>query len=91
MIDDIFKRWIETNNITQEDIIPILVEWNHLVGDGRATPETAALFCSVVQTDYNSMINRALHDIGIKKGYSWYEIVDKNNNIIRRELYKPKE
>ena len=39
--DEIFKRWVDKNELTQEDIIPILMEYVQTFDKGEFNPQAA--------------------------------------------------
>jgi hypothetical protein len=85
MFDEIFKRWVNTNQLTQDDIIPLFLEWNQTFGDGQARPEHVLGLMRVMQTDYYRIMLHILKMVGIKKGYEWSEIYDtKTGRFIAR-------
>lgn len=84
MFDEIFKRWITTGILTQDDIVPLFLEWNQTFGDGNGTAQEVLVLLNFIHTDYNRIMQKILRDIGIKRGYSWEEIIDKNGIIINR-------
>lgn len=84
MFDEIFKRWINTGQLTENDIVPLFLEWNKIFGNGTATPQDVMLLINMVHTDYAPILQRILRDVGIKKGYEWAELYDQNGKFIAR-------
>lgn len=84
MFDEIFKRWITTGQLTENDIVPLFLEWNQVFGDGQARPEHVLEMLQIIQTDYGRIMNYILKMIGIKRGYQWEEIRDINGIVIKR-------
>ena len=84
MFDEIFKRWITTGQLTENDIVPLFLEWDQEFGNGTVTPELVLFMLSTLHTDYIRMMNYILKMIGIKRGYQWEEIRDINGIIIKR-------
>lgn len=84
MFDEIFKRWIETGQLTINDVAPLFLEWDQEFGNGMATPELVFFMLSTLHTDYTRMMNYILKMIGIKRGYHWEEIRDINGIVIKR-------
>lgn len=76
MFDEIFKRWINTGQLTQDDIIPLFLEWNQTFGNGQARPEHVLTLMQFIHTDYGRLMLYILKMVGIKKGYEWSEIYD---------------
>ena len=86
--ENIFKKWVTTNQLSQNDVIPILLEYNNLFGTKALTPQEINIFLGhpIVQGYINILIINALNMIGVKKEYSWITITDKNNRFIRRYI-----
>ena len=84
MFDEIFKRWATTGQLTENDIVPLFLEWDQEFGNGTATPELVLFMLSTLHTDYIRMMNYILKMIGIKRGYQWEEIRDINGIVIKR-------
>lgn len=86
--ENIFKKWVTTNQLSQNDVIPILLEYNNLFGTKALTPQEINIFLDhpIVQGYINILTINALNMIGVKKGYSWITITDKNNRFIRRYI-----
>lgn len=84
MFDEIFKRWITTGQLTENDIVPLFLEWDKEFGNGTVTPELVLFMLSTLHTDYIRMMNYILKMIGIKRGYQWEEIRDINGIVIKR-------
>lgn len=93
--DEIFKRWVDKNELTQDDIIPILMEYVQTFEKGEFNPQTALTFAQMAsnqwingQSGLSIAINNALKMTGIKKGYHWGEILDQQGNLLRR-IWQP--
>lgn len=93
--DEIFKRWVDKNELTQEDIIPILMEYVQTFDKGEFNPQVALTFAQMVsnqwvngQSGLSIALNNALKMIGIKKGYHWAEVLDQNGNLLKR-IWQP--
>ena len=86
--ENIFKKWVTTNQLSQNDVLPILMEYNSLFGTKTLTPQEIQVFLHhpIVQGCINILIVNALNMIGIKKGYSWITITDNKNRFIKRFL-----
>jgi hypothetical protein len=76
MFDEIFKRWINMEQLTENDIVPLFLEWNQTFGDGKGTAREVIALMNLVQTDYGRLANKILHDVGVAKGYKWEEVLD---------------
>lgn len=87
MFDEIFNRWIETNSLTSDDIIPIFLEWNQVFGDGKATAQDIMLITNIIHCDYGRILCYALETLGKKKGYNWITVYSKEGNILKRFIY----
>ena len=89
MFDEIFNRWINFNYLTNDDIIPLFLEWNNTFGDGRGTAQEVSVLTNLIHTDYHKLMNKILHDVGVKKGYRWEEVWDLNSGqLLKRFLVK---
>ena len=87
MFDQIFDRWIATGQLTQDDLIPLFLEWNQTFGDGKATPEEVIMFTHMVHADYYRMMQYILKMVSIKRGYVYTEIWDtKTGKFVARFL-----
>lgn len=84
MFDEIFKRWITTGQLTENDIVPLFLEWNQVFGDGKAQPEHVLGMLQILRTDYSALMNHILKFVGIKKGYHWEELLDRNGRVLTR-------
>jgi hypothetical protein len=84
MFDEIFKRWIETGRLNDEDIVPLFLEYNQTFGDKQATAEHVLFMLTHLMLDYTHIINHMLKMLGIQNGYNWEELIDKNVIIIKR-------
>lgn len=89
MFDEIFKRWINTGQLSENDIVPLFLEWNQTFGDGKGTPQEVISLLHVIQTDYYRIMCKILKYVGIIKGYNWAEIYDKNGTFVARYWNKP--
>ena len=83
-MEDIFKRWIETGNLTQDDIIPVLMEYAKLYEKGTCSQEQLMIFMQTIPMDWNYTLTRALTLIGKKLRYSWIEVYDNKGLLIKR-------
>jgi len=95
--DEIFKRWVDKNELTQEDIIPILMEYVQTFDKGEFNPQMAMAFIQIANSQYINgqsglalAINNALKMVGIKKGYHWADILDQQGNLLKR-IWQPQD
>ena len=89
MFDEIFKRWITTGNIYENDLVPILLEYDKEFKDGKATPQDVLAFLNhplIIHMDLNRAISRVLKLLGIRKKYNWIEVYDKDGRLLTRKL-----
>lgn len=84
MFDEIFKRWIETGQLTENDIVPLFLEYDQEFLGGKMTAEQVIFFISHFQTNYYPMMCHILKRIGVNRGKQWEEMVDKNGNVMCR-------
>lgn len=88
MFDEIFKRWIDTNQLTSDDIVPILLEWDQTFGEGKITGnEVVAMLNQDPRIQFVNMgevLNKALKYIGIKKGYNWFDVYSSEGQLLKR-------
>lgn len=97
MFDEIFKRWVDKNELTQDDIIPILMEYVQTFDKGEFNPQAALAFAQMAnsqwingQSGLNIALNNALKMTGIKKGYHWAEVLDQQGNLLKR-IWQPQD
>ena len=91
MFDEIFKRWITTGQLTENDIVPLFLEWNKTFGDGKGTAEEVLILLQIIHTDYLQIMYKILHDVGIEKGYKWEEIRDTNTGRLIAKFFVDKQ
>lgn len=85
MFDEIFKRWVTTGQLTENDIVPLFLEWNQTFSDGKGTAQEVLVLMNLIHTDYFRYMNKILHDVGVKKGYRWEEVWDtKTGKLLNR-------
>lgn len=88
MFDEIFKRWIDTNSLSQDDIVPILIEWDQTFGEGKLSGnEIVGMLNQDPRIQFLNMgdvLNKALTYIGIKKGYNWITVYSPEGVLIKR-------
>jgi hypothetical protein len=95
--DEIFKRWVNKNELTQEDVMPILMEYVQTFKKGEFNPQIALAFAQMTsnqwingQNGLNIALNNALKMTGIKKGYHWAEVLDQQGNLLKR-IWQPQD
>lgn len=93
--DEIFKRWVDKNELAQDDIIPILMEYVQTFDKGEFNPQMAMAFIQIANSQYINgqsglvlALNNALKMVGIKKGYHWADVLDQNGNLLKR-IWQP--
>ena len=84
MFDEIFKRWINTGQLTENDIVPLFLEYDQEFLGGKSTPQEVMFLISHFQTNYYPMMCYILRRIGLNRGKEWEEVVDKNGTVINR-------
>ena len=95
--DEIFKKWVDKNELTQDDIIPILMEYVQTFNKGEFNPQMAMAFIQIANSQYINgqsglvlAINNALKMTGIKKGYHWADVLDQQGNLLKR-IWQPQD
>ena len=95
--DEIFKRWVDKNELTQEDIIPILMEYVYTFDKGEFNTQAALTFAQMANNQWvngrsglSIALNNALKMTGIKKGYHWAEVLDQQGNLLKR-IWQPQD
>jgi hypothetical protein len=95
--DEIFKRWVNKNELTQEDVMPILMEYVQTFKKVEFNPQIAMTFIQMTsnqwingQNGLNLALNNALKMTGIKKGYHWAEVLDQQGNLLKR-IWQPQD
>ena len=91
MFDEIFKRWITTGQLTENDIVPLFLEWNKTFGDGKGTAEEVLILLQIIYTNYLQIMYKILHDVGIAKGYKWEEVRDTNTGRLIAKFFVDKQ
>lgn len=93
--DEIFKRWVDKNELNQEDVIPILMEYVQTFKKVEFNPQIAMAFIQMTsnqwingQNGLRLAVNNALKMLGIKKGYHWADVLDQNGNLLKR-IWQP--
>lgn len=88
MFDEIFKRWVETNALSQDDIVPLLIEWDQTFGGGKLSGnEIGSMLNQDPRIQFLNMrevLNKALTYIGIKKGYNWITVYSPEGVLLKR-------
>jgi hypothetical protein len=95
--DEIFKRWVNKNELTQEDVMPILMEYVQTFKKVEFNPQIALAFAQMTsnqwingQNGLRLAVNNALKMTGIKKGYHWAEVLDQQGNLLKR-IWQPQD
>ena len=95
--DEIFKRWVDKNELTQEDVMPILMEYVQTFKKVEFNPQIAMTFIQMTsnqwingQNGLSLALNNALKLTGIKKGYYWAEVLDQQGNLLKR-IWQPQD
>lgn len=88
MDNSIFKRWIDTGRINQEDIIPIILEYDSLYFDGKMTPQDCLTLLQIPFIPVGDFITELLRRIARKKDGQLIELYDKNKQLLRRYWYE---
>ena len=88
--DEIFKKWVDKNELTQDDIIPILMEYVQTFNKGEFNPQIANSQYINGQSGLALAINNALKMTGIKKGYHWADVLDQQGNLLKR-IWQPQD
>lgn len=95
MFDEIFKRWVETNALSQDDIVPLLIEWDQTFGEGKLSGNEIVSMLNqdprIQFLNMNDVLNKALTYIGIKKGYNWITVYSHEGALIKRFWNNVKE
>ncbi len=87
MFDEIFDRWLSTGQLTQDDLIPLFLEWNQTFGDRKATAEEIINLTQMLYIDYYKLMQHIIKMVSIKKGYVYTEIWDtKTGRFVARFL-----
>ena len=86
MFNDIFKRWIETNELSQDDLIPIFLEYDKEFIVGIITSVQIALLLQHPFVQLNIMIagDNMMHLLGKKKEFQWIEVYSPQGQLIKR-------
>lgn len=92
MFDEIFKKWINTGELQENDIVPLMLEWNQTFGNKKATVQEAVASINFIPYELRfSLLQFILKNVGIKKGYDWCELYDSNGNFLARYWNKSRE
>lgn len=95
--DEIFKRWVDKNELTQEDVMPILMEYVQTFKKEEFNPQIAKAFIQMTsnqwingQNGLSLALNNALKMVGIKKGYHWADVFSPNGQFMYR-MWQPQD
>ena len=86
MFNDIFKRWIETNELSQDDLIPIFLEYDKEFNEGNITSDQITLLLQhpFVQMNIMIAVDNMMHFLGKKKEFQWIEVYSPQGQLIKR-------
>lgn len=86
MFNDIFKRWIETNELTQDDLIPIFLEYDKEFNNGEVTADQVAVMLQhpFVQMNIVPAVDNMMHLLGKKEEFQWIEVYSPQGQLIKR-------
>lgn len=86
MFNDIFKRWIETNELNPDDLVPIFLEYDKEFNEGNITSDQIALLLQhpFVQMNIMIAVDNMMHSIGKKKEFQWIEVYSPQGQLIKR-------
>ena len=86
MFNDIFKRWIETNELNQDDLVPIFLEYDKEFNEGNITSDQIALLLQhpFVQMNIMIAVDNMMHFLGQKKEFQWIEVYSPQGQLIKR-------
>lgn len=86
MFTDIFKRWIETNELSQDDLVPIFLEYDKEFNEGNITADQIALLLQhpFVQMNIVVAVDNMIHLLGKKEGFQWIEVYSPQGQLIKR-------
>lgn len=88
MFDETFNRWIVDGQLSLDDIVTVLIEYNQTFGDGKVTGDQIIQMIQqdprVQMCDFIGGVCRALTLLGIHKGKQWITVTDDKGNIIKR-------
>ena len=90
-MNEIIKRWCETGQLQQEDIIPILLEYNQLYGDGKATVQECNILINSLGPFISNGVVTALKRIALKLDGQLTEVYSKEGILLKRFWYENKE
>lgn len=88
MFDEVFTKWINTGQLSLEDITIILLEYNQVFGDGKVTGDQIIQMIQqdprVKMCDFVGGICKALNLLGVYKKKQWITVITADGQIIRR-------
>lgn len=90
--DEIFKRWIDKNELTQEDIIPILMEYVQTFDKGEFNPQGTIAFIQLMNSNglLGRVLENAIEKIAYKKQYHWGKVFDSKGQLLSR-IWQPQD
>lgn len=87
MFDEVFAKWIDAGQLSIEDIVIVLMEYDKVFMEGKITEEQIVNMIQhdprVQICDFVGGICQALTLLGIHYNKQWIEVTE-GNNIIRR-------
>lgn len=86
MFNDIFKRWIETNELSQDDLVPIFLEYDKEFNEGNITADQIAILLQhpFVQMNIVVAVDNMMHLLGKKEEFQWIEVYSPQGQLIKR-------
>lgn len=86
MFNDIFKRWIDTNELNPDDLVPIFLEYDKEFNEGNITSDQIALLLQhpFVQMNIVVAVDNMMHLLGKKKEFQWIEVYSPQGQLIKR-------
>lgn len=86
MFNDIFKRWIESNELSQDDLVPIFLEYDKEFNEGNITADQIAVLLQhpFVQMNIISAVDNMMHLLGKKEEFQWIEVYSPQGQLIKR-------
>lgn len=90
MFDSIFNNWIDTNQLNQEDVVELLLEWDKEFHEGNLTPQQIVTMLTqdprMQFVDLGAVLTTILTVLGVKRGRKWITVT-KDNVLIKRFRY----
>lgn len=83
MVKELVNKWV-TSQLDDSDIIQVFVEYSKTFGTKEVSPQEVIAMFHVMHTDWQRIINRALHDLAVKYECNVAEIYDKDGKFVAR-------